>query len=128
MFITSDFPLYISYETIIFSDNYTEVISWPIYLKFSLTNGFFHNLNKILWFIKNHELNTNLNLTMPTANYYSEICLNRTLNKPKFCINQTENEVSLLIQPAYKPNTCLFRTVLVPSPRQFSLDRFHCIK
>ena len=42
---------------------------------------------------------------------YSEICLNRTLSKPKTCLNQTDCTIpstkSLCNLNLCKPNTCL---------------------
>ena len=61
---------------------------------------------------------------------YSDTCLNRTLVKPKTCLNQTDFTITstkcLCNLNLCKPNTCLNRTNS-SVPRGFSLDRFHCI-
>ena len=58
--------------------------------------------------------------------YYSETCLNQTLNKTESCINQTIKKkffVSVKINP-YKPTNYLFQTQKFPKEvgfRQVSL-------
>ena len=61
---------------------------------------------------------------------YSEICLNRTLSKPKTCLNQTDftapSTKCLCNLNLCKPNTCLNWTNS-SVPEGFCLDRFYCI-
>ena len=61
---------------------------------------------------------------------YSEICQNRTLSKPKTCLNQTDFTVlstkCLCNLNLCKPKTCLSWTNYSVSKR-FGLDRFYCI-
>ena len=66
-------------------------------------------------------------LVIGTDYIYSETCLNRTLIKPKTCLNQTYFTVSstkcLCNLNLCKPNTCLNWTNS-SVPKGFGLDRF----
>ena len=70
-----------------------------------------------------------LSTTFTTSADYSATSLNRTLSKPKTCLNQTDFTVpstkSLCNLNLCKPNTCLNWTNF-SVPTGFGLDRFYC--
>ena len=75
-------------------------------------------------------LNVNIGISLLFVNMYSETCLNRTLSKPKTCLNQTDFTVPstkcLYNFNLCKPNTCLNWTNYSVI-KGFSLGRFYCI-
>ena len=80
--------------------------------------------------INKSNINTNSTTPVPTKiNIYSETCVNRTLSKPKTCLNQTDFTVPstkcLCNLNLCKPNTCLNWTNS-SVPKGFCLDRFNC--
>jgi len=63
--------------------------------------------------------------------FYSETCLNRTLNQTESCINWTLNKVPMYeiivnLINLYKLNTCIFWAQKL-FPVRLNLDRFHCL-
>ena len=81
---------------------YANSIKQTSFIKYSAQNGV-----DLMTFDNEEEL-VKIKSIYPSARYYNETCLKRTLNKPKSCINRTLNRV--LMKEIFVNLTCINRT------------------